>query len=81
MGGKSTSLKPVCKMQSPGLPWVLCREGPAMHWRVESSALLGLQPLVRAVQGNSAPESDVILMTSALDTALALLCFPGPVML
>lgn len=52
-----------------------------MHWSVESSALLGLQPLVRAMQGNSAPELDVILMTSALDTALALLRFLVPVML
>ena len=52
-----------------------------MYWSVESSALWGLQSLGRAIQGNLAPEVDIILMTSALDTALALLCFPVPVRL
>ena len=47
-----------------------------MHWSVESSALWGLQSLGRAMQGNSAPEVDVILMTSALGYCTSPAVFP-----
>lgn len=78
VGGKSTSLKPVGKMQSLGSTLGSLQGGPCYALECGIFCFAGL---VRAVQGNSAPESDVSLMISALDTALALLCFPVPVML